>query len=67
MELLEIAEYSGEIEARLAKNLLQNAGIECELLDSNSANMYGTGAIPIRLAVKKADEQEARKVLERFS
>ncbi|AQQ71883.1 hypothetical protein SMSP2_02262 [Limihaloglobus sulfuriphilus] len=67
MELLEIAEYSSEIEARLAVNLLQGAGIEGKLLDSNSANMYGTGAITIRLAVDKADEEKARKVLERFS
>ncbi len=44
--------------------LLQDAGIECLLLDSHvSATEGSIGAIPRRLAVAIDDETQARRVL----
>ena len=69
MKLVEIAEYGEEMEAAIAKAALQDADIECELWNANSALLYGGGLITggVKIAVKDVDEQAARKILDGLS
>jgi hypothetical protein len=44
--------------------LLRDAGISCVLLDAHASSIEGSiGAIPRRLMVDDADEQQAKRVL----
>ncbi len=57
--------YSNQVEAAMAKSLLDSHDIFCRLADEN-VNLYGGGplAMPIRLLVAEDQAQEAVRILE---
>jgi hypothetical protein len=60
-ELTEILAAIDPTQARIARDLLEGAGIECFVFDSESSRMLGTtAAVPVRLKVKPEDADEAR-------
>jgi tetratricopeptide (TPR) repeat protein len=56
--------FDSPVEAGLAKSLLNNHGIECELADEASHDWSGAAvAVPIRLLVKEEQAEEALRIL----
>ena len=56
--------FDGPLEAGLAKSLLTDRGIECELADEASHDLSGAAvAVPIRLLVREDQAEEAFRVL----
>lgn len=63
-ELTEILAAIDPTQARIARDLLEGAGIECFVFDLESSRMLGTtAAVPVRLKVKPEDADEARSRL----
>ena len=63
MALVEAARFWNSFEAGLAESKLEDEGIGSVLFDSEMANFYGAGMIPIRLMVLDEDLADAQKVL----
>jgi hypothetical protein len=63
MPLVELARFYNSFEAGLAESRLDDVGIHSVLFDTDMANFYGAGAIPIRLMVLDEDVDEARKTI----
>ena len=56
--------FDSALEAGLAKSLLNDRGIECELADEASHELSGAAvAVPVRLLVKEEQLQEALRIL----
>jgi hypothetical protein len=63
-ELTEILTVIDPTQVRIARDLLEGAGIECWVVDAESSRMLGTtAAVPVRLMVKPDDADEARSRL----
>jgi hypothetical protein len=63
--LVTIAEFTDSIEASLAKQLLEDNGIECFLAEQNAANVYTIPTIAAaELQVRENQAQQALKILE---
>jgi hypothetical protein len=63
MSLVEAARFWNSFEAGLAESKLEDEGIGSVLFDSEMANFYGAGLVPIRLMVLDEDLEDARKIL----
>src|ERR1043165_10067930 len=56
--------FDSPLEAGLAKSLLNDRGIECELADEASHDWSGAAvAVPIRLLVREDQAEEALRIL----
>jgi tetratricopeptide (TPR) repeat protein len=56
--------FDSPLEAGLAKSLLNDRGIECELADEASHDLSGAAvAVPIRLLVREDQAEEALRIL----
>lgn len=63
-ELTEILASIDPIRLRIARDMLEGAGIECFVFDRESSRMLGTTpAVPIRLMVHADRAQEAQQRL----
>lgn len=62
-DLVTIQEFSRLIEGHIAKDILEDAGIECFLLDEFSSQLYGGAYSGVRLQVKVEDADKAKKIL----
>lgn len=65
--LITIATFSQAIEAHLCKTRLETEGIACFIADENIVTMnwlYSTAVGGIKLQVKEADAEKARKILQ---
>jgi len=60
-----VGRYRDSGEAMIAKSMLDSAGIECFLGDENLARLYSNLADGIKLMVREADADTARKLLEK--
>ena len=64
-KLVTITQFSDYIEASLAKQLLDDFGIESVVTGQNAANIYSVPAIAeIDLQVLDSQAQQAREILE---
>ncbi len=63
MALVEAARFWNSFEAGLAESKLEDEGIGSVLFDSEMANFYGAGLVPIRLMVLDEDLEDARSIL----
>ena len=63
MALVEAARFWNSFEAGLAESKLEAEGIGSVLFDSEMANFYGAGMIPIRLMVLDEDLEAVRELL----
>ena len=63
-ELAEVFVSIDPTPLRIARDMLESAGIECFVFDRESSRMLGTAAaVPTRLMVRAEDAEEARKQL----
>lgn len=60
-----VAEYNNEIEAEMAKSLLDSENIYAEIEDRYMSSIYPTGVIPSRLLVYEEDADRASALLAR--
>lgn len=60
------ANFSNEVEARIAQGMLDNNGIESIVEPDSMATLYGAGSTwaPIRLLVRESDQKRALELLE---
>src|SRR3954454_13970300 len=57
--------FDSALEAGLAKSLLNDRAIECELADEASHDLSGAAvAVPVRLLVKEDQAEEALRILD---
>ena len=64
MSLIELARYGSQIDADLARLLLEDGGIGAVVFDGQAHSFYGGfGLIPVRLMVLEDDYEEAREIL----
>jgi len=65
-KLVTVAKFSDYIKADLARQLLQDEGIEAFVMGQNVANIYSgvLAAIDIELQTPESQAQEAREILE---
>lgn len=61
--LVVIAEFSYPHQAEVARIELEQAGIDCSLLDGEMGGLVLTGVIPVRMQVREADAPRAREIL----
>ena len=64
MSLVELARFGSQLDADLARLLLEDEGIVAIVFDGQAHNFYGGGGlIPVRLMVLDEDYDEARALL----
>lgn len=65
-DLVTIRKFLAAPEAMIAKGLLESAGIECFVMDDNTARMYVSNAVGggVRLQVNRTDAKMALEILE---
>jgi hypothetical protein len=65
-KLVTVARFSDYIKADLARQLLEDEGIEAFVMGQNVANVYSgvPAAIDIELQTRESQAQEAREILE---
>ncbi len=61
--MIEAGRYYNQVEADLARLLLESHGITSFLLDSQMSNFFGGALIPVRLLVDEDDAQTAGAIL----
>lgn len=61
--MIEVGRYSTQVEADLARMLLESHGIMSFVLDSQMSNFFGGAIIPVRLLVDEDDAPEAITIL----
>ena len=61
--MIEVGRYLTMVEADLARLLRGSHGIEAMVLDSQMNSFYGGVAMPVRLVVDDADQQDALAIL----
>lgn len=67
MQVVELRKYSSQLDAEIAKGILNSAGIECEINDYIMDTLYPIEAIKsdsIRLLVNQKDADLANKILD---
>ncbi len=62
-----IANFSTDIDARIAQGMLENNGIESYVESNSMATLYAAGATwaPIKLYVAREDAGRARELMEK--
>jgi hypothetical protein len=61
--MIEVGRFSTQVEADLARLLLQSHGIPAFMLDSQMSNFFGGAIIPVRLLVDEDDARDAVAIL----
>ena len=61
--MIEVGTYSTQVEADLARLLLESHGLYVFLLDAQMSNFFGGAMIPVRLLVDDEDASEAMAIL----
>jgi len=61
--MIEVGRYFTQVEADLARLLLESHGITAFLLDSQMSNFFGGAIVPVRLLVDDEDAREAVAIL----
>lgn len=61
--MIEVGRYSTQVEADLARLLLESQGIEAFLMDQQMSNFFGGAMLPVRLLVAESDSAEAIALL----
>jgi hypothetical protein len=61
--MVEAGRFTNQVEADLARLLLESHGISAFLLDSQMSNFFGGAMIPVRLLVDEDDAREAVAIL----
>ena len=61
--MIEVGRYFTQVEADLARLLLDSHGITAFLLDSQMSNFFGGAIVPVRLQVDDEDAREALAIL----
>jgi len=62
-KLITIATFTDSIQASLAKQQLDNAGIKSLLAGENAANIYTIPAVPTQLQVLESQAKKAMEIL----
>jgi hypothetical protein len=65
-EPVTVAQYSTEIQATFAANMLREAGIRCEMVGGASSGFKAESPGYVRLLVSARDATRARMLLEEF-
>jgi hypothetical protein len=61
--MIEVGRFSTQVEAELARLLLDSLGIASFVLDSQMSNFFGGAIIPVRLLVDEDDARDAIAIL----
>jgi len=61
--MIEVGRYFTQVEADLARLLLDSHGIDSFLLDTQMSNFFGGALTPVRLLVLEEDLREASAIL----
>lgn len=61
--MIEVGRYFTQVEADLARLLLDSHGIDSFLLDTQMSNFFGGALTPVRLLILEEDLDEARAIL----
>ena len=61
--MIEVSRFLTQVEADLARLLLERRGIEAFLMDQQMSNFFGGAIMPVRLLVAEADAAEAIALL----
>ena len=61
--MIEVARFFTQVEADLARLLLDSHGIDSFLLDTQMSNFFGGVMTPVRLLVLEDDAREAGAIL----
>ena len=61
--MIEVARFFTQVEADLARLLLESHGIDSFLLDTQMSNFFGGVMTPVRLLVLEDDAREAGAIL----
>ncbi len=61
--MIEIGRYFNQVEADLARLLLDSHGITAFILDSQMSNFFGGAVVPVRLLVDEEDSRQAVAIL----
>jgi hypothetical protein len=61
--MIEVGRFSTQVEADLARLLLESHGIPVFMLDSQMSNFFGGAIIPVRLLVDEDDARDAVAIL----
>ena len=61
--MIEVGRYFTQVEADLARLLLDSHGIDSFLLDTQMSNFFGGVLTPVRLRVLEEDLREASAIL----
>jgi hypothetical protein len=61
--MVEVGRFTNQVEADLARLLLESHGIPAVVLDSQMSNFFGGAIIPVRLLVDEDDAREAVAIL----
>jgi len=61
--MIEVGRYFNQVEADLARLLLESHGIIGFMLDSQMSNFFGGVIVPVRLMVDEEDARDAVAIL----
>ena len=61
--MIEVGRFTTQVEADLARLLLESHGIDVFLLDAQMNNFFGGAMTPVRLLVLEEDAREAGAIL----
>ncbi len=61
--MTEVGRYYSQVEADLARLLLESHGIIAFVLDSQMSNFFGGAVVPVRLLVDEEDARQAVAIL----